>query len=160
MHHQGHGHVDLTMACRHYGLLGLNLLLSAVAMYFVMYSMIWSTADFFNNLNNFYMVLMMVAPMGVLMLAMMRMMYPDRRLNLVLYAGFALMFMAGAIGMRDQSLIGDKQFIRSMIPHHSGAVLMCREAPIRDAEIRQLCGNIIRSQQAEIVQMKAILERL
>jgi uncharacterized protein (DUF305 family) len=47
-----------------------------------------------------------------------------------------------------------------MIPHHSGAVLMCSKAEIRDAEIKQLCGNIIRSQTQEIDQMKAILQRL
>lgn len=36
---------------------------------------------------------------------------------------------------------------------------MCREAPIRDAEIKALCGGIIRSQQREIDQMKTILAR-
>lgn len=34
-------------------------------------------------------------------------------------------------------------------------ILMCREAPILDAKIRQLCEATIRSQQAEIDQMKA-----
>jgi uncharacterized protein (DUF305 family) len=46
-----------------------------------------------------------------------------------------------------------------MIPHHSGAILMCREASVSDPEIIALCGNIQRSQRAEIDQMKRILER-
>jgi len=47
-----------------------------------------------------------------------------------------------------------------MIPHHGGAILMCKEARIQDQEIKDLCKNIISSQQAEIVQMKAKLEQL
>jgi uncharacterized protein (DUF305 family) len=47
-----------------------------------------------------------------------------------------------------------------MIPHHAGAILMCEQAAIEDSEIRELCGTIISSQQAEIGQMKAILRRL
>ena len=44
-----------------------------------------------------------------------------------------------------------------MIPHHSGAVLMCREAELSDPELRTLCQQIIRNQREEIAQMKAIL---
>jgi uncharacterized protein (DUF305 family) len=97
------------------------------------------------------------------MLLMMGMMYPDRKLNLILYAAFALVFVLSFIGMRAQSLVGDKQFVRSMIPHHSGAILMCREASIRDPEIRELCfkpDGIIDSQSREIAQMKTIMDRL
>ena len=160
MHHgHEHGAISPEMVRRHYWLFGANLILSAIIMYLVMFTMIWSLEDFFNNLNTLYMALMMVSPMAILMLLMMGMMYPDRKLNLVLHAGFVLMFLLAFIGMRDQSLVGDKQFLRSMIPHHSGAILMCREARIRDSEIVALCRNIIRSQQAEIDQMKAILER-
>jgi uncharacterized protein (DUF305 family) len=47
-----------------------------------------------------------------------------------------------------------------MIPHHAGAILMCEQASLYDAEIKDLCGRIINSQQEEIDQMKAILQRL
>ena len=53
-----------------------------------------------------------------------------------------------------------RHFLRSMIPHHAGAILMCEQAPIQDAEIRQLCQTIISSQQQEIDQMKAKLAEL
>ena len=86
------------------------------------------TADFFNNLNTFYMTLMMVTPMGALMLLMMPMMYRNRRWNAALYGAFALVFALSFYAMREQALVGDRQFLRSMIPHHSGALLMCREA--------------------------------
>lgn len=156
---QEHGSMSAEMVRSHYLMLGLNLIASLVIMYFVMFTMIWGFDDFFNNLNTFYMALMMVSPMAILMLLTMRMMYPHQRLNLVLYAAFALVFILSFIGMRHQSLIGDKQFLRSMIPHHSGAVLMCNKAQIGDPEIRQLCSQIIASQSAEIAQMKAIMDR-
>lgn len=46
-----------------------------------------------------------------------------------------------------------------MIPHHSGAILMCEQASITDPEIIALCQQIISSQQKEITQMEAILAR-
>lgn len=157
--HSGHGKMSSDTMRHHYLMFGLNMLVGTVVMYLVMFTMIWGVADFFNNLNTFYMALMMAMPMGILMLLTMRSMYRNARLNAVLYAGFALVFALSFYGMRDQSLIGDRQFLRSMIPHHSGAILMCRRAPVEDAEIRALCANIIRGQQAEIEQMKAILAR-
>lgn len=144
---------------RHYWLLGANLLISTVIMYFVMFTMIWNTADLFHNLNTFYMALMMATPMGVLMLLFMGSMYGNAKLNAVLHGAFVLIFALSFYAMREQSLIGDRQFLRSMIPHHSGALLMCREAAIGDPEIRDLCVGIIESQAREIEQMKAILAR-
>jgi uncharacterized protein (DUF305 family) len=47
-----------------------------------------------------------------------------------------------------------------MIPHHAGAILMCEEAELQDADIEELCNTIITSQQAEIDQMKAKLQEL
>lgn len=142
-----------------YRMLVLNLLASALIMYLVMFAMIDTWGEFYNNLNMAWMTLMMVAPMGALMLLMMGSMYPDWRTNLILYAVFAGLFALGTIGTRAQLGIGDAQFLRSMIPHHSGAILMCREASISDPEIAALCANIQRSQRDEIEQMRRILDR-
>jgi uncharacterized protein (DUF305 family) len=57
-------------------------------------------------------------------------------------------------------LIDDNQFIGSMIPHHSGAILMCREADLVDPELVALCGEITAAQRKEIEQMERIQERL
>lgn len=160
--HQGHedGGMSPEMIHRHYWMLGLNLIVSLVIMYFVMFTMIWSASDFFNNLNMAYMAVMMAAPMGILMLLMMGMMYPHRGLNVVLYTVLALLFVLAFWAMRAQAAVGDRQFLRSMIPHHSGAVLMCERAQVRDPEIKALCSNIVSSQRAEIDQMKRILQVL
>ena len=160
--HEGHGGMSREMTRKHYVMLAVNLLLSAIVMYLAMFTMIWSFADFFNNLNMVYMALIMWAPMGILMLITMASMYADKRLNIILYAAFALVLVLSFFAMRDQSLVGDKQFIRAMIPHHSGAILMCNRAAIHDAEIRQLCfgqDGIVSSQEREIRQMKSFLAR-
>ena len=47
-----------------YRMLALNLAVSVVVMYLVMFSMIAGFRDFYNNLNTFYMALTMVAPRG------------------------------------------------------------------------------------------------
>jgi len=47
-----------------------------------------------------------------------------------------------------------------MIPHHTGAILMCEQTSLDDTEIIVLCETLIDSQEAEIAQMKAILDRL
>ena len=161
--HEGSGRMSADMVRKHYLMLALNLTISLAIMYVVMFSMIWSVGDFFNNTNMLYMALLMWAPMGILMLLMMGMMYPDKRLNMMLHAAFALIIILSFWGIRDQLLVGDRQFARAMIPHHSGAITMCNRSSIRDPELRELCfgpSGIVASQEREIAQMKAILERL
>lgn len=150
---------DMNMSKSPYPRFALNLGLSAIIMYFVMYTMIDSRAELYNNLNNVYMTAMMVMSMAIIMLWLMPSMFPNKQINLILYAAFAIAFVLAFAGMRTQALIGDRQFLRSMIPHHSGAILMCQRSNIHDPEIVALCGEIVSGQKREIAQMKAILAR-
>ena len=143
-----------------YAMFALNMLLSLGVMYLVMFSMIDGWSDFRNNINMFYMALTMVAPMGIIMLATMGGMYPRKSLNVALYVGLVILFAAAFAGTRWQAAVGDRQFIASMVPHHSGAILMCREASLSDAELVKLCEDIARAQREEIRQMDAIMARL
>ncbi|QFZ81384.1 DUF305 domain-containing protein [Variovorax paradoxus] len=153
-------HASAHTGSHNYLLFAVNMLLSFIAMYVLMFSMIDGWGDFRNNLNMFYMALSMVAPMGIFMLATMRGMYRNKAINGALYTGLAMLFVAALAGTRQQSLIGDGQFIASMVPHHSGAILMCREAQLKDAELVALCKRISSSQRSEIEQMNAIRKRL
>lgn len=140
--------------------LAIELIVHFIIMYLVMFTMI-ATLDHFNfNLNNVYMTLMMVAPMTILMLVLMRSMYQNKRLNWVIGLGAVVVFAASFYAMRSQAAIGDKELIRGMIPHHSGAILMCEQASLRDPEVVALCGEIVEAQEREISQMQAILDRL
>jgi len=143
-----------------YVMLALSSLAMLAIMYFVMFTMIFTLGEFIQNINFFYMALMMATPMTVMMPLIMPSMYPDRKLNLAIYAGCALLFVLAFAGIRSQAMVGNSQFLQSMIPHHSGAILMCAQAAITDPEIKSLCGKIIKSQAEEIDQMKAIRRRL
>lgn len=129
-------------------------------MYVAMFAMINRGTYFYNNTNMFYMAVLMAAPVTLFMLISMRRMYPNQKLNLAICIAFALLTIASYGAIRGQAGVGDKQFLRAMIPHHSGAILMCREAKITDREISGLCKDIIDSQQSEIDQMEGILKRL
>ncbi|WP_299427736.1 DUF305 domain-containing protein [uncultured Meiothermus sp.] len=142
-----------------YGRLAAELAVNYVIMYLVMYTMIASLSHFYLNLNNTYMTLMMLAPMAAIMTYTMRSMFPSRRANAAVIVGAVVVFAASFAAMRTQAAVGDAQFLRSMIPHHSGAILMCREASLTDPEIINLCREIVRSQESEIAQMKALLRR-
>jgi uncharacterized protein (DUF305 family) len=142
-----------------YVMLVVNVVLGLAVMYVAMFAMVASGNEFFNNINMFYMALMMAAPMGPIMILTMSSMYPHKAMNMAFHAGFAVLFIAAFFAIRQQALVGDRQFLRSMIPHHSGAILMCRQATLTNPELRTLCGNIIRSQAEEIAQMKSLLDR-
>ena len=102
----------------------------------------------------------MWAPMGAIMLATMGGMYRNRKVNAALYLASAAIFVLSLLGIRPQTLVRDDQFLRSMIPHHSGAILMCEEAKLTDPELRQLCGEIIQAQKQEIDPINRIMARL
>ena len=142
-----------------YRSLALQTTVSGIIMYLVMFVMIDRLSSFYNNLNMLYMTLMMVAPMVVLMIVAMPGMFPSRRLNMVLLLGSAVAFFGSFALIRTQTTIDDSAFLRSMIPHHSGAILMCEQAKLTDPEVRDLCRGIIAGQKAEIDQMKQILDR-
>ena len=146
----------------HYGRLLLMILLSFISMYVLIYAMVNSFANVYMNINQVYMAGLMAAPMGAIELALMGMgaMYRDKRMNRLVMAGGIVALAAFWILIRQQTIVSDRQFLRSMIPHHAGAILMCEEAPLQDADIKALCKEIVGSQRTEIDQMKAKLRAL
>ncbi len=142
-----------------YGRLALMAVLSFVAMYVLMYAMVNALPNVHPSFNQAYMAGLMTAPMIVFELILMGMMYKNRRLNVAIYVGATLLGVLCFFAIRQQTFVGDRDFVRSMIPHHSGAILMCREATLTDPELKSLCKTIIAGQQAEIDQMTAILNK-
>jgi hypothetical protein len=142
---------------RHYVLLLVMAVLHFIAMYLLMYAMVDRLENVYPNNNQLYMAVLMTAPMLLFELVLMRSMYPNARLNALVVAGGFVLLIGAFLLIRQQTAIGDTQFLRSMIPHHAGAILMCEEASLEDAQIRELCVGIIESQQAEIDWMAARL---
>lgn len=131
--------------------------LSFISMYILMYAMVDKYANVYSNLNQFYMAGIMTMPMIFIELWLMGSMYTNKKLNLLIILSSSIAFIVFIIGVRKQVAIDDKQFLKSMIPHHAAAILMCRESHLQDPEIVQLCKNISANQQSEIDFMKSKL---
>ena len=136
------------------------LVLSFIAMYVLMYAMVDKFVDVYPNHNQAYMAALMTAPMAIIEILLMGSMYPYKWTNMLIVVGAIVLLAAAWFAIRYQAGIGDEQFVKSMIPNHSGAILMCEGAKLQDAELQQLCTQIAAGQQAEIDQMRAILARL
>lgn len=148
------------MSEHHYRSLIFMAVVSFAAMYILMYSMVNSIGNVFNSVNEFYMAGLMAATMIPIELFLMRSMYKDRQRNMIFIVASVALGLLFFLLVRQQGAVTDKQFLRSMIPHHAGAILMCEQAKIQDPEIKDLCKSIITSQQQEIDQMKAKLAEL
>ncbi|MGQ9365497.1 DUF305 domain-containing protein [Azospirillum sp. ST 5-10] len=144
---------------RSYGKFAIILSINLVVMFVLTMAFIERADHFYVNLSNFYMALLMLAPMAMLMLVLMGGMFPNRTVNIALLAGFGLLFAAALWLGRAEILVGDEQFLKAMIPHHSRAILVCEQAAITDPDIVELCGQIIESQRREIARMQEILTR-
>jgi len=140
--------------------LAVMLVLSFGAMYALMYAMVDSLANVYANINQAYMAALMAAPMAIIELVVMRAMYTSTRANAGILVSAAAAVLAFFLLIRMQSGVSDPQFLRSMIPHHGGAILMCEQASLQDREIEDLCRRIVASQRAEIAEMRAKLDTL
>jgi len=143
---------------KNYGRLLLMFGLHLIAMYVLMYAMVDTVAHALLNHNQLYMAVLMASPMLLLELWLMGSMYPNKKLNGGLIAAGFVLLVGSFFFIRGQVAIADEQFLRSMIPHHAGALLMCGKASIEDPQLKELCGNILASQQAEIDWMEAKLK--
>lgn len=91
----------------------------------------------------------------------MRNMYQNKKKNIAIVLGSIVLFV-GALGLvRDQkSTVGDILWMKAMIPHHSIAILTSERADIQDPEVKKLAEDIIKAQEKEIAEMKAMIKRL
>ena len=55
-------------------------------------------------------------------------------------------------------MVGNQQFLHSMIPHHAAAILVCQQSSITDTRIQELCTEIVQTQKEEIRIMKELME--
>jgi hypothetical protein len=147
----------MAMKGGHYPRLIAMLGVSFLVMFVLMFAMVDRFGNVYASWNQFYMAGLMAASMGIIELALMWGMYPDKKTNGIIIAISAIALVAFWVLIRQQVAITDRQFLRSMIPHHGGAVLMCQQNRLRDPELQRLCTQIIAAQKAEIEYMRAKL---
>ena len=144
----------------HYKKLLIMAVLSFISMYLLMYAMVDTFANVFLNINQFYMAGLMTAPMLLIEIVLMGSMYMNKKLNVTIVAASSILLIVFFVFIRQQAAVSDRQFLKSMIPHHASAILMCEKANLQDPEMKDLCQSIISGQQEEIDQMKAKLKEL
>ncbi len=131
---------------------------SMVAMYGLMYLNTYELDHVRWSETRFYMTLIMGAAMAVIMLTFMRGMYSDKKMNLGIYIGSLVVFLAALFLVRSQTTVQDSSYMRAMIPHHSIALLTSERAEIKDLRVRKLADEIIASQRREIQEMDWLLQ--
>lgn len=138
----------------------LMMLISFMIMYGVMFLNVDKAIHIYISTTRTYMALLMVSPMAIVMMLMMGKMYPNKKLNTGIMLGAVVLFALVLTGLRTQTPIGDVQYMKAMIPHHSSAILVSKNANLKDPEVKKLSEGIIASQEKEIAEMRVILARL
>ena len=130
----------------------------------IMYAVMYLNADVLEHVylapTRTYMTLLMIAPMAFYMLLFMWKMYPNKTINFAILGVSVLTFVLCLTGLRQQTFVGDVQWMKAMIPHHSSAIMVSQKAHLTDPEAIELAQEIIEAQKREIAQMKAMIERL
>ncbi len=100
-----------------------------------------------------YMAIYMGAVMAIIMLAFMLNMYKNKKANLAIFGGSAIVFVLALFLVRNQTTVQDSSWMRAMIPHHSIAIMTSERAEIEDVRVRALADEIIKAQRREIKEM-------
>ena len=136
------------------------MILSFFIMYIVMFLNMDKLGHYHTSITRVYMAILMVAPMAIVMMLMMGKMYPDKKTNTGIIISGVVVFAIVLAALRTQTPVSDVQYMKAMIPHHSSAILTSKYVNIKDPEVKKLAEEIIRSQEEEIAQMEAILNRM
>lgn len=133
---------------------------STLIMFGVMYLNTYQLDHVFFSETRAYMAVLMGTTMAVVMLGFMVAMYTDKRKNVAILAGSAVIFALALWLVRSQETVDDVSYMRAMIPHHSIAILTSERARIADPRVRELADGIIEAQKREIAEMKLLIDEL
>lgn len=129
------------------------------AMFILMYSHSYEILNhaWFSE-TRLFMTLIMGASMMIIMLAYMINMYENTNVNISIFIGAGLLLILSIGLVRSQVTVGDVNYMRGMIPHHSIAILTSERANIEDQRVRELADKIIQTQVEEIREMEWLIE--
>jgi hypothetical protein len=143
-----------------YGRFAAMIATSTVVMFALMYFNTYALEHVRFSETRLYMAVLMGAAMALVMLGFMFGMYENKRLNVAILAGSAVVFALSLWLVRSQQTVGDVAYMKAMIPHHSIAIMTSERAHIKDPQVRRLADGIIDAQVREIVEMERHIARL
>jgi lipopolysaccharide export LptBFGC system permease protein LptF len=109
---------------------------STVVMFGLMYLNTYQLDHVFFSETRIYMALVMGA---VIMLGFMLKMYSNRRVNIGIFVGSAVVFSLALWLVRSQATIEDVSYMKAMISHHSIAILTSERAQYRRSARQEAC---------------------
>jgi uncharacterized membrane protein YGL010W len=138
----------------------LMIATSTVVMFGLMYLNTWELDHVFYSQTRAWMALLMGSVMACIMLGFMWSMYENRKANVAILVGSAVILGFSLYFVRSQDLVEDVSYMKAMIPHHSIAVMTSDRANIKDPRVRKLADAILEAQVREIAEMKALIAAL
>jgi uncharacterized protein (DUF305 family) len=136
---------------------GAMIATSVVVMFGIKYLSTYEWSHVWYSETRTYMALMMGGAMGVIMLGFMLGMYSNRRINIAIFAGAAALFGLSLFLVRSQTTVQDESYMKSMIPHHSIAILTSERSELSDRRVCELAEKIITTQRREIAEMEWLI---
>ncbi len=136
------------------------IIASAVLMFAVMYLNTYELDHVYFSETRLYMTILSTCVMAIVMLLFMMDMLKNKRMNTMIISASILIFAASFVLMRNQTTIGDIDYMEQMIPHHSVAILTSENAKIVDPRVRKLADDIIEAQKREINEMRSLILEL
>ena len=133
---------------------------STVVMFGLMYLNTYALEHVLWSETRMWMAFVMGAVMAVIMLGFMLSMYQNKILNIAIFSGAAIVFTLSLWLVRSQATVGDAEYMKAMIPHHSIAIMTSERAQISDPRVRKLADEIIEAQRREIAEMKYLIDDL
>lgn len=132
---------------------------SMVIMYILMYVNSYQILDhaWFSE-TRLFMTTIMGGSMMAIMLSFMLGMYKNKKANMAIFLGAALMLLLSVWLVRSQITVDGVDYMEGMIPHHSIAILTSERAGIEDVRVRELADEIIEAQRKEIKEMEWLIE--
>lgn len=132
---------------------------SMILMYFLMYlnSILILEHAWFSE-TRLFMTLIMGSAMMIVMLAFMRNMYKNSKVNIAIFIGAGLLLFSAVWLVRSQVTVSGVDYMEGMIPHHSIAILTSERAKIEDLRVRELADEIIKAQRKEIKEMEWLID--
>lgn len=143
-----------------YGTFIAMILTSMVSMFIMTYLNSWEFSHLTFNETRVYMVMYMGSVMAIIMLAFMLKMYTSTKANLAIVLSAVVLFSGSLYLVRSQKTVEDVSWMKAMIPHHSIAILTSSRANILDPRVRKLAEDIVKAQELEIAEMKALIKDL
>lgn len=131
---------------------------STIIMFFLTYQLVYRMEHATLSLNRLMASLVMACVMSIVMLAFMWSMYQGVQAKVAVLVGAAVLGIVLICVNRNQVMVGDVAFMRSMIPHHSVAINNARKARLSDPRVRKLADGIIASQVREIREMQLLID--